>query len=47
VERQKRRDNDFNLPWRGNKNEAKEMQTGKQKPVSVLDYNEHMGGVDL
>jgi len=25
VERQKRSDNDLNLPWRGNKNEANEM----------------------
>ena len=25
VERQKRSDNDFNLPWRGNKKEANEM----------------------
>ena len=25
VERQKRRDNDFNLPWTGNKNKANEM----------------------
>jgi len=25
VERQKRSDSDFNLPWRGNKNEANEM----------------------
>ena len=36
--RQKRSDNDFNLPWTGNKNEANEMWTEKQKPVSVLDY---------
>ena len=25
VERQKRRDNDFDLPWTGNKNKANEM----------------------
>ena len=25
VEKQKRSDNDLNLPWRGNKNEANEM----------------------
>ena len=41
------RDNDFNLQWRGNKNEANEMRQENQKPVSVLDYNENMGGVDL
>ena len=27
----KRSDNDFNLPWTGNKNEANEMWTGEAK----------------
>jgi len=31
VERQKRSDNDFNLPWRGNNNEANEIEIGKAK----------------
>jgi hypothetical protein len=48
VQSQKRRDNDFGLPWTGNKNIANEdFRQEKQKPVSFLDYNENMGGFDL
>ena len=47
VERQKRRDNDFDLPWTGNKIKLMKCRQEKQKPVSVLDYNENIGGVDL
>ena len=35
VERQKGCDNDFNLPWTGNKYEANEMQTGKAKACII------------
>ena len=31
VERQKGSDDDFDLPWRGNKNEVDKMWTGKAK----------------
>ena len=46
VERQKRSDNDFNLPRTGTRIKQTKCKQEKQKPVSVLDY-ENKGGVDV
>jgi hypothetical protein len=43
---QKRCGNDFNISWGGNRKKLTKRGQGKEKPLSVLDYNENMGGVD-
>ena len=36
----------FNISWGGNRKKLTKCGLGKEKPVSVLDYNENMGEVD-